>query len=64
MDNSDIVFIDLDHNLKDTDCVSAWNNMLAGMRLVSDSQRALLRNWLGTVASEEMLKIYALGGEA
>jgi len=64
MDNSDIVFIDLDHNLKDTDCVSAWNNMLAGMRLVSDSQRALLRNWLGAKEGEKMSKIYALGGGA
>ena len=47
MDNPDIVFIDLDHTLTDTDCMPAWKNMLAGMRLVSDSQRALLRNWLG-----------------
>ena len=61
MDNPDIVFIDLDHTLTDTDCVPAWKNMLAGMRLVSDSQRALLRNWLGANASEKMPKIYALG---
>ena len=52
MDNPDIVFIDLDHTLTDTDCVPAWKNMLAGMRLVSDSQRALLRNWLRANASE------------
>jgi phosphoserine phosphatase len=64
MDNPDIVFIDLDHTLTDTDCVPAWKNMLAGMRLVSDSQRALLRNWLGANASEKMPKIYALGGGA
>ena len=62
MDNPDIVFIDLDHTLTDTDCMPAWKNMLAGMRLVSDSQRALLRNWLGANASEKMSKIYALGG--
>jgi phosphoserine phosphatase len=64
MDNPDIVFIDLDHTLTDTDCVPAWKNMLAGMRLVSDSQRALLRNWLRANASEKMPKIYALGGGA
>jgi hypothetical protein len=64
MDNPDIVFIDLDHTLTDTDCVPAWKNMLAGMRLVSDSQRALLRNWLGANASEKMPKIYASGGGA
>ena len=62
MDNPDIVFVDLDHSLTDTDCVLAWKNMVAGMRLVSDSQRALSRNWLGAEASEEMPKIYALGG--
>ncbi len=62
MDNPDIVFIDLDHSLTDTDCVPAWKNMLAGMRLVSDSQRALLRNWLGVNASEKIPEIYALGG--
>jgi len=64
MDNPDIVFIDLDHTLTDTDCVPAWKNMLAGMRLVSDSQRALLRNWLEANACEKMPKIYALGGGA
>jgi len=64
MDNPDIVFIDLDHSLTNTDYVPAWNNMLAGMRLVSDSQRALLRNWLGMKASEKMPKNYALGGGA
>jgi phosphoserine phosphatase len=64
MDNPDIVFIDLDHTLTDTDCMPAWKNMLAGMRLVSDSQRALLRNWLGANAREKMFKIYALGGGA
>ncbi len=64
MDNPDIVFVDPDHTMIDTDCVPAWKNMLAGMRLVSDSQRALLRNWLGAKASEKMPKIYALGGGA
>jgi hypothetical protein len=64
MDNPDIVFIDLDHSLTDTDCMPAWKNMLAGMRLVPDSQRALLRNWLGVEASENMPKIHALGGGA
>jgi len=64
MDNPDIVFIELNHTLTDTDCVPAWKNMLAGMRLVSDSQRALLRNWLGAKANEDMLKNYALRGGA
>ena len=64
MDNPDIVFIDLDHSLTDTDCVPAWKNMLAGMRLVSDSKRALLRNCLGAKASEKMPTIYASGGGA
>ena len=64
MDNSDIVFFDVDHSLTDTDFLPAWKNMLAGMMLVSDSQRALLRNWLGAKASEKMPKIYALGGGA
>ena len=64
MDNPDIVFIDLDHTLTDTDCMPAWKNMLADMKLVPDSQRTLLRNWLGGSASERMLKIYALGGGA
>ena len=61
MDNPDIVFIDLDHTWTDTDCVPAWKNMLAGMRLASDSQRSLLRDWLGVNAGEKMPKIYALG---
>ena len=64
MDNPDIVFIDLDHSLTDTDCVPAWKNMLTGMRLLSDSQRALLRNCLGANASENMPNIYELGGRA
>ena len=64
MDNPEILFIDLDHTLKGTDCVPAWKKLLAGMQSVSNSQRALLRNWLETNASEKMPKIYALGGGA
>ena len=64
MDNPDIVFIDLAHTLTDTECVPAWKNMLADMRLVSDSRRALLRNWLGANAIEKMSKVCALGSGA
>ncbi len=64
MDNSSIVFIELDHTLTTTDLVPAWKNMLACMRLISDSQRTLLRNWSGANANKKMFKIYALGGRA
>jgi hypothetical protein len=64
MDNPEVVFIELDHSLTDTDCVPARKNTLAGMRVVSDSKRALLRNCLGTKASEKMPTIYPLGGGA
>ena len=64
MDNPSIVFIELDHTLTTTDLMPTWKNMLARMRLISDSQRTLLRNWSGANASEKMSKIYALGGRA
>ena len=64
MDNPDIMFFELDHTLIDIDYEWAWKSMLADMNLVPNSQRALLRNWLGANASEKMPKIYALGGGA
>ncbi len=64
MDNTNIEYIELDHTLKDADFVLARKNMLAGMRLMSNSQQALSPNWLGTNASEEMPKFHVLGGGA